>query len=100
MPVVVAFNASNLAVVSKAIAKAYPKNRLVICADNDHKTQKKTGVNIGLDKACLVSEQLNIALIWPQFQTDNNGSDFNDIHCQYGLPELTNMLMSAIKGGH
>jgi len=99
MPVVVAFNAGNLAIVSKAIAKSHQKNRLVICADNDHQTQNKTGVNVGLDKARLVSEQLNAALIWPQFQPDNTGSDFNDIHCQYGLIALTNMLMPAINGG-
>jgi putative DNA primase/helicase len=99
MPVVVAFNAGNLAIVSKAIAKSHPKNRLVICADNDHQTQKKTGVNVGLDKARLVSEQLNATLIWPQFQPDNHGSDFNDVHCQFGLDALLKMLSPVLSGG-
>lgn len=98
-PVVVAFNAGNLTVVSKAMAKVHPTTKLVICADNDHQTERKTGVNVGLDKARMVAEQLNVMLLWPEFHPDNDGSDFNDIHCQQGLDALTNMLMPAINGG-
>ena len=99
LTVVVAFNAGNLAVVSKAMAKAHPTIKLVICADNDHQGQRKTGVNVGLDKARMVADQLNVMLLWPEFHPDNDGSDFNDIHCQQGLDALTNMLMPAINGG-
>lgn len=99
LPVVVAFNAGNLAAVSKAMAKAHPTIKLVICADNDHQGQRKTGVNVGLDKARMVAEQLNAMLLWPEFEPENDGSDFNDIHCQQGLAALTSMLIPAINGG-
>jgi len=99
LPVVVAFNAGNLALVSKAMAKEHPTIKLVICADNDHQGQRNTGVNVGLDKARMVAEQLNVILLWPEFNPDNDGSDFNDVHCQQGLNALTNMLMPAINGG-
>ena len=99
LPVVVAFNANNLAVVSQSLSIENPNIKLVICADNDHQNQRKTGVNVGLEKARIVAEQLNVLRLWPEFYPDNDGSDFNDIHCQQGLGALTNMLMPAINGG-
>ena len=38
-----AMSASNIAGVAATIAAAYPDRELVICADNDHHTAKKTG---------------------------------------------------------
>jgi len=99
LPVAVVFTANNLEIVSKALSLAHPNVKLVICADNDHQTKRKTGVNVGLDKAYMVATKLNVMLLWPEFEPENDGSDFNDIHCQQGLDALTNMLMPAINGG-
>jgi len=98
LPVVVAFNADNLVSVSKSLSLAHPNAKLIICADNDHQTQRQTGVNVGLDKASAVAKQINATLLWPQFEADNHGSDFNDIHCQQGLSALTKILMPVING--
>lgn len=100
LPVVVAFNAGNLEAVCKTLSLAHPTFKLVLCADNDHQTERKTGINVGLDKARIIAEKLNVLWLWPEFEADNQGSDFNDIHCQHGLQALTNLLIPAINGGY
>jgi len=93
-PVIVAFNAGNLSIVSKALSLKHPKTKLIICSDNDHQTEVKTGYNTGLEKAKEVAKQFNLKIVWPDFDSKNSGSDFNDIHCQFGLEGLKTMLSS------
>lgn len=98
-PVIVAFNAGNLELVCKAVTLAYPKIKLVICADNDHQSESNGGINVGLDKARKIAKQLNIALTWPRFAQGDEGTDFNDIHCSLGLSALTKMLTPLLVAG-
>ena len=44
IPVVIAFDAGNLEPVAAALHEWYPNLRLVVCADNDHKTDGNPGV--------------------------------------------------------
>ncbi|GKT28472.1 DUF5710 domain-containing protein, partial [Aduncisulcus paluster] len=47
MPTVVAFDASNLEPVAKALKAKYPKSSIVLVSDNDHHLEK----NVGIEKA-------------------------------------------------
>ena len=99
LPVVVAFNAGNLESVCIRVKQVNPRLRIILCADNDHQTKVKTGHNIGLEKAQSIADKINVQVLWPKFDSENSGSDFNDIHCQFGLEILRSMLLSAINGG-
>lgn len=96
--VLVAFNAGNLESVCVGVKKEKPSLKVVICADNDHQTEIKTGHNVGLEKAHSIAEKNNVKVLWPKFDSDNSGSDFNDIHCQFSLSILRTMLLPRLKG--
>lgn len=98
LPVVVAFNAGNLESVCMWVRQAKPALKIVLCADNDHQTEMKTDHNIGLEKAQSIADKVNVQVVWPRFDSNNPGSDFNDIHCQFGLDILRSMLLPALKG--
>jgi putative DNA primase/helicase len=50
-PCVVAFSANNLEAVALAMRAKFPEVKIVICADDDSETEKRTGKNPGLDAA-------------------------------------------------
>lgn len=80
-PVAVAFNAGNLKPVALAIRKKYPRIKITIACDNDHGTEKKTGINPGLEKGLAAAAAVGGDYIYPVFDhvEDATGlSDFND----------------------
>jgi putative DNA primase/helicase len=77
MPVVVAFSAGNLKPVSLALRATYPGVRLIICADNDAKTEG----NPGLEKATEAALAVDGLLAVPPVP-----GDFND-YCLSEGPE-------------
>ena len=99
LPTIVAFNAGNLMEVCKLYKATSPWAMLVVCLDNDHQSERKNGRNIGLEIGKEVATKLNLKTIWPNFEHDDAGSDFNDIHCQFGLERLRVMLLSVLAGG-
>lgn len=93
-PVVVAFDCGNLDSVCDAIRKAYPRNHIIIAADNDSETIG----NPGKTKAEEVAKKYQCRVIIPKFQNDfrlSNGkvpTDFNDVHVNFGMDELKKQL--------
>jgi hypothetical protein len=84
-PVVVAFTCNNLLGVGQWFSQKYPEAKIIIVADNDVKTEKKTGRNPGIDKARAAAEELKCKYIFPDFRTcDFTGTDFNDFLEQGG----------------
>jgi putative DNA primase/helicase len=77
MPVAVAFSAGNLRPVSLALRATYPDVRLIICADNDAKTEG----NPGLEKATEAALAVGGLLAVPPAP-----GDFND-YCLSEGPE-------------
>lgn len=73
-PVVVAFNAGNLRPVAEAIRKKYPKTEIIICGDNDRKTEGNPGVKAATKAALAVNGKISI----PEFSDDEEGTDWND----------------------
>jgi putative DNA primase/helicase len=91
-PVAVAFDAGNLAPVSEALRKRYPKVRILICADDDAFSEGNPGVSAASAAALSVSGAYAV----PRFADDDarrakhaaNGhklTDYNDVHALEGL---------------
>lgn len=74
-PVLCAMNAGNLLPVAKAARAAWPCADLVICADNDRKTEG----NPGLTAATAAAKATGARLAVPEFPEGVSGSDFNDL---------------------
>ncbi len=74
-PVLCAMNAGNLLPVAKAACAAWPGADLLICADNDRKTEG----NPGLTAATAAAKATGARLAVPEFPEGVSGSDFNDL---------------------
>ena len=69
--VIVCFNAGNLPVVAERIERS---GMAIVCADNDHETEKRIGRNPGLDAARAAAELLGVGVALPTCE----GTDWND----------------------
>ena len=96
-PVVVALTAGNLDPTIDKLIRAYPKSDLVICADNDYKTEINHGKNVGILAAKLCSEKYKIPYIYPQFEEAHKlgNSDFNDMHALYGINRVKESILEV-----
>lgn len=92
IPVVVAFDANNLAPVSEALRKRYKSARILICADDDAFSDGNPGITAASTAALQVSGEW----VAPTFADDaarraafaatgQKISDFNDLHAAEGL---------------
>ena len=80
LPVVVAFDAGNLQSVAQAIAKKYPKAKIVIACDDDYRTDGNPGVMMGKLAALAVGGTVVIPKFNDERPTDKKGpTDFNDL---------------------
>jgi phage/plasmid primase-like uncharacterized protein len=98
LPVIIVFSAGNFRDICVSLRKNHPAYSLVICSDNDHIKQAKTGINTGVEATRLAAKASEARLIIPQFTANNTGTDFNDIHCTYGLEALTTLLSNELRG--
>lgn len=82
LPVVVAFDATNLPAVAVNIRATHPLAELVIAADNDHQTPG----NPGLQAADKVLQSVgNARVVQPTFDNADSGTDWNDYAQRHGL---------------
>jgi len=88
LPVIIAFNAGNLIPVIKSLAITHPTLNLIIAADNDHKNE----VNVGLEKGKLASSAFGFILEYPVFDSEDLGSDFNDLANSKGIASVASQL--------
>ncbi len=81
--VVVAFDAGNLKSVTEVIRKAHPLAKLILCADDDYKSDG----NPGLTKANEAAKLYGATLVVPQFGADrpDGATDFNDLASHLGI---------------
>lgn len=84
---VVAFAASNIIHIAKWLRGIYPRNRIIICADNDA---------TGIKNATAAANAITATYITPDFSTIANATrkhtDFNDLHILAGLDAVTKNL--------
>src|SRR3989344_1685181 len=94
-PVVVAFDCGNLDSVIANLKTKYPKNQIIILADDD----KETDHNPGRVKAEEAVKKHGCSMIFPLFPDNcklRNGklpTDFNDLHVHLGLDEVKRQLL-------
>jgi putative DNA primase/helicase len=91
--VAVAFNAGNLEAVARALRAKYPDVCLILCADDDYRTEG----NPGLSKATEAARAVNGLVAFPEFDGNRpeGGSDFNDLHQAAGLGAIRACIEQA-----
>jgi putative DNA primase/helicase len=85
--VAVAFNAGNLLPVAQALRAKYPCLTIVLCADDDWKTEGNPGLTAAREAAAAIGGLLAV----PEFTGLPRGdkdSDFNDLHRLAGAVEV------------
>lgn len=89
-PVAIAFNAGNLLEVSKTIRAKYPQLTLIICGDDDYKTEGNPGVT----KAAETAQAVNGLLAIPTFGSNRKekATDFNDMAQEAGLEAVRTVI--------
>lgn len=98
VPVVCAFNASNLALVARSIHEMFPDSPLVIFADND----RHLNPNVGVLKAkeAQIELKCNISLAVPDFENlepSRDASDWNDLVRLKGVDLARRQIRKHIK---
>ena len=89
--VIVAFDAGNLV---HAVDQIRPTGSVVICADNDHGTQIKRGVNPGREKAANAAELIGAGVAWPDGIEGTDWADFL-VECGEGAARKMERLIHA-----
>jgi putative DNA primase/helicase len=94
LPIAVAFNAGNLEPVAKALRNKFPDLPMVICADDDWKTDGNPGRTKGEAAALTVGG----VMVLPVFKEDRKekATDFNDLHQSEGINAVRNIVMAVV----
>jgi putative DNA primase/helicase len=90
--VVVAFDAGNLLSV---VQRLKPSGAVVLCADNDHGTQARRGVNPGIEKARNAAELIGAGVAYPQ---GIEGTDYADALAEWGQGGAKKVERSILAG--
>ncbi|MEW8384001.1 MAG: DUF3987 domain-containing protein [Candidatus Thiodiazotropha taylori] len=95
--VAVAFSAGNLEPVAVAIRKKFPDLKLIICADDDKKTEREKGKNTGIESSIKAAETVGGLIAIPDFGNNrpDNATDFNDLHQYSGLEVVKASIEAA-----
>lgn len=91
--VAVAFNAGNLEAVAKVMKSKYPHLQLIICGDDDYRTEGNTG----LTKATQTALAVGGLLAMPIFSSHRKekATDFNDMALEQGLEAVKEVIAKA-----
>jgi putative DNA primase/helicase len=94
-PVAIAFNASNLQAVAKNIKAKYPQLKLIVCGDDDYKTEGNPGVT----KATETAQAVNGLVAIPSFgmHRKEKATDFNDMAQEAGLQAVKEVIQNALQ---
>lgn len=96
LPVAVAFNAGNLEPVAKVLRRKFSDLPMLICADDDWRTDG----NPGRTKANGAALATGAAVVFPIFtgERGDKATDFNDLHQSEGLEAVQRLVMEAVEG--
>lgn len=94
--VALAFDAGNLLLAAKALREKFPDLRLILCADDDYRTEG----NPGKTKATEAAQAVGGLLAFPGFGTDRpeGATDFNDLHQAQGLEAVRRCVDAVLNG--
>jgi len=94
-PVFVAFDAYNLEWVVHVVQKCHPQSPILICADDDWRTEG----NPGRTKAKILTRTLDrVQMVYPVFRAERGpkDTDFNDLHVREGLDVVARQLAAPL----
>jgi putative DNA primase/helicase len=96
-PLFVAFDAGNLLPVARIVRQLVPHSPIVICADDDWKTEGNPGLMYATKAAGAVG---NAVAMRPEFsgERDPKWTDFNDLHQAEGLEKVREQVTRAFSG--
>lgn len=99
LPVAVAFDAGNLMPVAQALHKRYSRTKIVICADDDYRTDGNPGVKHAESAALAVGGTVVVPVFADERPADRKGpTDFNDLHVLEGLQSVKSQLEAHLSG--
>jgi putative DNA primase/helicase len=97
LPVAVAFDAGNLLPVVKALAAKYKRAKILICADDDYRTEGNPGVTHARTAALAVDGGVVFPVFAEERPTDKKGpTDFNDLHLLEGQQAVARQIEAAL----
>jgi len=97
LPVAVAFDAGNLLPVVTALSKKYKRAKILICADDDYRTDGNPGLSHAQTAALAVEGGVAIPIFADERPTDHKGpTDFNDLHLLEGLPTVAKQIEATL----
>jgi putative DNA primase/helicase len=98
-PVVVAFDAGNLLPVAQAVHKKWKRARVLICADDDYRTEGNPGVTHANTAALAVDGSVLAPVFSDERPVDHKGpTDFNDLHQIEGLHVVAKQVADHLAG--
>lgn len=91
-----AMSAANLAAVAKAARERYPRAAIIVCADDDYRTEGNPGVS----KANEAARTVGGTVAMPSFVKDrpDGATDFNDLHAVRGENAVKAAIDAALAG--
>lgn len=99
-PVYVALDAYNLVWVVEILREIHPNVHLLICADDDWKSEDHEGPNPGRRMAKVAAKTTpRCDIVWPVFDPlarRDKDTDFNDLHAWEGLEVVEQQLLGVI----
>ncbi|MCC6195164.1 MAG: DUF927 domain-containing protein [Burkholderiales bacterium] len=92
--VAAAFNAGNLEAVARAVRRKLPGASIILCADDDYRTEG----NPGITKATAAARAVGGLLAVPDFGADRpeGATDFNDLHQHAGAEAVKAAVERAL----
>lgn len=93
LPAAVAFNAGNLAAVARALRERFPALPLIVCADDDYRTDG----NPGRTKATEAARAVGGIVALPDFGEGRpeGATDWNDFAAQHGAQAVQDRIEAA-----
>ena len=96
-PVAAAMSCHRLQEIAELIRDTYPESLILIAADNDHETEQKRGINPGVFYAeGVVKKKLAAGMIVPDFESGENGTDWDDYALLHGDKETTRVILEKM----
>jgi putative DNA primase/helicase len=91
--VAVAFNTGNVAAVARELRAKYPELTLILCADDDYRTEGNPGRTVAADAA----REVGGLVAFPDFGPirPDGATDFNDLHQLHGAEAVERDIANA-----
>ncbi len=99
LPVIVAFDAGNILPVCEVIRKRYRDVKILICADDDFKSEGNPGMTAASSAALAVHGHVVAPVFTVDREVGKKGlTDFNDLHVAEGLHTVRSQIENYLAG--